>query len=70
MNSLGQRKGLYQRLGGVSADGRLSVSVVGVKLSPDRVSVGVVITVEVPLITVEAPPAVIYQVDIVKFIVI
>ena len=48
----------------------MSVSVVGVKLSPDRVSVGVVITVEVPLITVEAPPAVIYQVDIVKFIVI
>ena len=51
-------------------DGRLSVGVVGVKLSPDRVGVGVVITVEVPLITVIAPPAVFYQVDIVEFIVI
>ena len=70
MNSLGQRKGLYRRRGGVSVGGRLSVGVVGVKLSPIRVGVGVVITVEVPLITVEAPPAVIYQVDIVIFIVI
>ena len=70
MKSLGQRKGLYRRRGGVSAGGRFSVGVVGVKLSPIRVGVGVVITVEVPLITIEAPPAVIYQVDIVKFIVI
>ena len=70
MKSLGQRKGLYRRRGGVSVGGRLSVGVVGVKLSPDRVGVGVVITVEVPLITVIAPPAVFYQVDIVEFIVI
>ena len=70
MKSLGQRKGLYRRRGGVSVGGRLSVGVVGVKLSPIRVGVGVVINVEVPLITVEAPPAVFYQVDIVKFIVI
>ena len=42
MKSLGQRKGLYRRRGGVSVGGRLSVGVVGVKLSPIRVGVGVV----------------------------